>query len=309
MPPYLYVENQQVEELPTAYTAGNKMEKGYSGPFWREGKMSPSFDFHQVLPRFIEKANQFIENQKGEKPFFLYLPLAAPHTPWMPNPEYVGKSGAGEYGDFVQQVDASVGAVLKQLEKSGIAKNTIVIFASDNGPYWRADYIEKFNHTSAGEFRGMKGDAYEGGHRIPFFVRWPAQVKANTTSNATTSLANLLATCSDLTGIKATSEDTYSIMPILKGQAQEVKGQPGIVVSSSIGYFTVRKGDWKLIEGLGSGGFTEPQKIEQVKEGVNGQLYNLKSDPKEANDVFETNQEKVKELRNLLQEIKGYKKR
>ena len=309
MPPYLYVENQQVEELPTAYTAGNKMEKGYSGPFWREGKMSPSFDFHQVLPRFIDKANQFIENQKGEKPFFLYLPLAAPHTPWMPNPEYVGKSGAGEYGDFVQQVDASVGAILKQLEKSGIDKNTIVIFASDNGPYWRSDFIERFNHTSAGEFRGMKGDAYEGGHRIPFFVRWPAQVKANTISNATTSLANLLATCSDLTGIKATSEDTYSIMPILKGQAQEVKGQPGIVVSSSIGYFTVRKGDWKLIEGLGSGGFTEPQKIEQVKEGVNGQLYNLKSDPKEANDVFETNQEKVKELRNLLQEIKGYKKR
>lgn len=113
----------------------------------------------------------------------------------------------------------------------------------------------------------MKGDAYEGGHRIPFFVRWPAEVKANTVSNATTSLANLLATCGDLTGIKATSEDTYSIMPILKGKTQEIKGQPGIVVSSSIGYLTIRKGDWKLIEGLGSGGFTEPQKIEQVKGG------------------------------------------
>ena len=227
----------------------------------------------------------------------------------MPNPEYIGKSGAGEYGDFVQQVDASVGAVLKQLEKLGIAKNTIVIFASDNGPYWRSDYIDRFNHASAGEFRGMKGDAYEGGHRIPFFVRWPAQVKANTTSNATTSLANLLATCGDLTGIKVTSEDTYSIMPILKGQTKEIQGQPGIVVSSSIGYLTVRKGDWKLIEGLGSGGCTEPQKIEQVKEGVNGQLFNLKSDPKEANDVFESNKEKVQELRILLQEIKGYKKR
>ena len=139
------------------------------------------------------------------------------------------------------------------------------------------DYIERFNHASAGEFRGMKGDAYEGGHRIPFFVRWPAEVKANTVSNATTSLANLLATCGDLTGIKATSEDTYSIMPILKGQTKEIKGQPGIVVSSSIGYLSIRKGDWKLIEGLGSGGFTEPQKIEQVKEGVNGQLFNLKS--------------------------------
>jgi hypothetical protein len=309
MPPYLYLENQQVEEQPTAYTAGNKMEKGYSGPFWREGKMSPSFDFHQVLPRFIDKAKQFIGNQTGEKPFFLYLPLAAPHTPWMPNPAYIGKSGAGEYGDFVQQVDASVGDVLRQLEKSGMDKNTIVIFASDNGPYWRSDYIERFNHRSAGEFRGMKGDAFEGGHRIPFFVRWPGHIKANSTSDATTSLANLLATCSDLTGIKATSEDTYSILPILKGQTKEIKGQPGIVVSSSIGYISIRKGDWKLIEGLGSGGFTEPQKIDQVKEGVNGQLFNLKIDPKEIQDVFETNKDKVHELRILLEEIKGLKKR
>jgi len=309
MPPYLYLENQQVEEQPTAYTAGNKMEKGYSGPFWREGKMSPSFDFHQVLPRFIDKAKQFIGNQTGEKPFFLYLPLAAPHTPWMPNPAYIGKSGAGEYGDFVQQVDASVGDVLRQLEKSGMDKNTIVIFASDNGPYWRSDYIERFNHRSAGEFRGMKGDAFEGGHRIPFFVRWPGHIKANSTSDATTSLANLLATCSDLTGIKATSEDTYSILPILKGQTKEIKGQPGIVVSSSIGYLSIRKGDWKLIEGLGSGGFTEPQKIDQVKEGVNGQLFNLKIDPKETQDVFETNKDKVHELRILLEEIKGLKKR
>jgi arylsulfatase A-like enzyme len=285
------------------------MEKGYSGPFWREGKMSPSFDFHQVLPRFIEKANHFISSQKNDKPFFLYLPLAAPHTPWMPNPEYIGKSGAGEYGDFVQQVDASVGAILKQLEKQDIAKNTIVIFASDNGPYWRSDYIERFNHKSAGEFRGMKGDAFEGGHRIPFFVRWPAQVKPNSISNVTTSLANLLATCSDLTGIKATSEDTYSIMPILKSQTKEIKGQPGIVISSSIGYLTIRKGDWKLIEGLGSGGFTEPQKIEQSKQEVNGQLFNLKTDPKEEHDLFESNKEKVLELRTLLKEIKDYKKR
>ena len=309
MPPYLYLENQKVEEQPTAYTPGNKMEKGYSGPFWREGKMSPSFDFHQVLPRFIQKANQFISNQKNNKPFFLYLPLAAPHTPWMPNPEYLGKSGAGEYGDFVQQVDASVGAILKQLEKSGLSKNTIVIFASDNGPYWRSDYIERFNHKSAGEFRGMKGDAFEGGHRIPFFVRWPAQIKSNSISNVTTSLANLLATCGDLTGIKATSEDTYSIMPILKGQSKEIIGQPGIVVSSSIGYLMIRKGDWKLIEGLGSGGFTEPQKIDQSKQDVNGQLFNLKNDPKEEHDLFESNKEKVQELRTLLKEIKGYKKR
>ncbi|MEZ4903583.1 MAG: arylsulfatase [Spirosomataceae bacterium] len=166
MPPYCYAENHQLVEQPTAYTEGRNLDSGYTGPFWRAGKISPSFDFYGVLPTFIDKATAFLKKQSKSKPFFLYLPLAAPHTPWMPTQNYVGKSKAGEYGDFVQQVDAAVGTVLKTLEASGLAENTIVIFTSDNGPFWRENFTERFNHRAAGILRGMKGDAFEGGHRV-----------------------------------------------------------------------------------------------------------------------------------------------
>ncbi|WP_338868197.1 arylsulfatase [Spirosoma sp. SC4-14] len=312
MPPYCYLENQKLTQQPTAYTKGNKLESGYTGPFWREGKMAPSFDFYDVLPTFIQKANAFLKQQKADKPFFLYLPLAAPHTPWVPKKEYTGKSKAGEYGDFVQQVDAAVGEVLRTLESSGLADNTVVMFASDNGPYWRENFVKQFNHKAAGGFRGMKGDAFEGGHRIPLIVRWPGKVKAGSVSNATTTLANLMATCKDILGSPNgiyTPEDSYSILPVLLGETEQVANQPAVVHSSSIGFYAIRKGDWKLIEGLGSGGFTEPKELKpQVGDPI-GQLYNLATDPAESQNLYVQNPEKVNELTRLLTAIKQSKTR
>lgn len=307
MPPYCYLENQQLVEQPTAYTNGNALTTGFTGPFWREGRMAPSFDFHGVLTRFVDKAIQFLKQQSSAKPFFLYLPMAAPHTPWMPTKAYVGKSKAGEYGDFVQQVDAAVGQVLQTLEQSGLAGNTVVLFASDNGPYWREAFVRQFDHRAAGPFRGMKGDAFEGGHRIPFVVRWPGRVKAGSVSNATTTLANLMATCKDIVGDKTPAfvpEDSYSILPVLLSKAGQVPRQPAVVHSSSAGYFAIRKGDWKLIEGLGSGGFTEPQKIKPADGAPTGQLYNLATDPAEQTDLYQQHPEKVKELRGLLTKLR-----
>jgi arylsulfatase A len=310
MPPYCYLENQKLTEIPTAYTTGNKLESGYTGPFWREGRMAPSFDFYGVLPTFVQKAKDFITRQSKSKPFFLYIPLAAPHTPWVPTKDYKGKSKAGEYGDFVQQTDAAVGEILKTLETSGFSENTIVIFASDNGPYWRQNFVEMFNHRAAAQFRGMKGDAFEGGHRIPFIVRWPHKVKAGSVSNATTTLANLMATCADVLKSKDAAfvtEDSYSILPILLGKTKTVPDQPAVVHSSSIGYFAIRKGDWKLIVGLGSGGFTEPRDIKPTVGKPTGQLYNLATDISETKDVYEQYPDKVQELTLLLEEIKQSK--
>ncbi|MBL7814126.1 MAG: arylsulfatase [Saprospiraceae bacterium] len=307
MPPYCYLENHKLTELPTAYTKGNKLESGYTGPFWREGKMSPSFNFQEVLPTFTEKANDFLKKQSKNKPFFLYLPFAAPHTPWVPKDNYKGKSKAGEYGDFVQQVDDAVGHVLHTLDSLGLSDNTIVVFASDNGPYWREDFVKRYNHSASGGYRGMKGDAFEGGHRIPFIVRWKGKVKAGTTSNAITTLANLIATCADILGIKDEkykAQDSYSILPILLGQAEQVAHQEAVVHSSSIGFFAIRKGDWKLIEGLGSGGFTVPKEIKPKAGEATGQLYNLATDKKEEHNVYDKYPEKVKELRELLSDIK-----
>lgn len=312
MPPYGFVENMNFEEPITSYTKGQKPDTGYAGAFWRGGKMSPHFDFYDVIPSFERHANDFIKKQTSAKPFFLYLPFPAPHTPWVPASSAQGKSKVGEYGDFVQQLDATVGKLMHTLDSMGMSKNTIIVFTSDNGPYWRSDYISKYNHKAAGEFRGMKGDVYEAGHRVPFIVKWPGKVKPGTVSNATTSLANLYATSADIVGATAKvemPEDSYSIMSVLLGKSNAVEGQPAITVSSSIGFLMIRQGDWKLIQGLGSGGFTQPKQIKPVPGGPTGQLFNLKDDPKEEHDLFLERPDKVKELSEMLNRLKQAKSR
>jgi arylsulfatase A-like enzyme len=307
MPPYVYLENDKLIEQPTGYTKGNKLESGYTGPFWREGLMAPSFDFYDVLPFFTRKANDFISKQKNSKdPFFLYFAMPAPHTPWMPGKNYVGKSKAGEYGDYVQEVDDAVGIVMHLLDSLGMSKNTMVVFTSDNGPYWRENFIQQFDHKAAGEFRGMKGDAFEGGHRVPLIVRYPGKVQPGTVSGVATTLANFMSTCADLIGNhseKFETEDSYSILPILTGKANTIPDQEAIVNISSKGTLDIRKGSWKLITKLGSGGFTVPVDVKPEPGGPIGQLYNLDTDIHEDHNLYNENPEKVKELMELLKKI------
>lgn len=307
MPPYCYVENQTLTELPTDSTAGSSLDSGYTGAFWRPGKKAPSFDFLNVFPSFVSKARQYIDTREPGTPFFLYLPLPAPHTPWLPDAAHRGRSGAGEYGDFVQQVDAAVGELLSALSKKGMAENTLVIFTSDNGPFWREAHAAEFGHRAAGPFRGMKADAYEGGHRIPFIARWPGHIAPGAASDATTTLANLMATCADLVGERSarySTEDSYSLLPVLTGKAQRVAREVAVVHSASNGALAIRSGDWKLIEGLGSGGFTEPREMAASAGGPAGQLYNLADDPGETTNLYQQFPAKVAELSQLLGEIK-----
>jgi arylsulfatase A len=308
MPPYVYLENDKLTEQPTSYTKGNKLESGYTGPFWREGLMAPSFDFFDVLPYFTRKANDYIvKESKSANPFFLYFAMPAPHTPWVPTKGYTGTSKAGEYGDYVQEVDAAVGKILHTVDSLGIAKNTIIVFTSDNGPYWRENFVQQFDHKAAGEFRGMKGDAFEGGHRVPMIVRYPGTVKAGTVSNVTTTLANLMSTCADLINIhsaKFETEDSYSILPVLTGKANSIADQPAIVNISSKGTYDIRKGSWKLITKLGSGGFTVPAQVQPKPGEAIGQLYNLETDIHEDHNLYDQYPEKVKELTDLLEQIK-----
>jgi arylsulfatase A len=309
MPPYCYLQNDRLTELPTGYTKGNKEESDYTGPFWREGLMVPSFDFYDVLPYFTRKANDFIETHaSSSKPFFLYFAMPAPHTPWVPSKNYAGTSKVGVYGDYVLEVDDAVGKVLHVLDSMGLSKNTLVVFASDNGPYWRENYIKLYDHKAAGEFRGMKGDAYEGGHRVPLIVRYPGKVKPGTTSNVTTTLANLMATCADLIGnhsAKFETEDSYSIMPLLTGKSTTIADQPAIVNISSKGTYDIRKGQWKLITKLGSGGFTIPAEMKPKPGEPIGQLYNLETDIHEDHNLYNAYPDKVKELTVLLEKIQN----
>ncbi|WP_018631114.1 sulfatase family protein [Niabella aurantiaca] len=309
MPPYCYLENDRLTEGLTAYTPGNKPDTGYTGAFWRAGLQSPSFDFYKVLPIFTGKAVHFIrERSRSGQPFFLYFPMPAPHTPWMPERAHRGRSGAGDYGDYIQEVDAMVGRILAVLDSTGLAQNTLVVFTSDNGPYWRGNFVKKYNHRAAGPYRGMKGDAFEGGHRVPFIVRYPARVRPGTVSKATITLASLMATCADLTGAHDPAfetEDSYSIAPVLLGQSDTVAVQPAIVNISSKGFYDIRKGPWKLIAGLGSGGFSIPSIIKETAGLPAGQLYNLETDIGEIQNVYERYPQKVKELSALLEQIKA----
>jgi arylsulfatase A-like enzyme len=203
-------------------------------------------------------------------------------------------------------VDTEVGKILKTLTELGLDENTVVFFTSDNGPFWKPPFIEKFGHRAAADFRGMKADAFEGGHRVPFIVRWPGKIKPDTQCSETTVLTNLLATCSGIVNQNlATSEgeDSFSILPLLLGKTKDYIRPEALIQHSSRGYFVVRQGDWKLITGLGSGGFSQPERI-QPKEGeAPEQLYNLKNDQAETTNVYDQNPEKVKELTAILKKF------
>lgn len=304
MPPYCFLENDRLSSPMTDQTPGNNPANGTSGAFWRPGLMAKGFDFQNVTPTFTEKAIAFVKKQSSsKKPFFLYLPFPSPHTPWLPSKEFRGSSQAGEYGDFVNMVDAEVGKVLQALKETGQADNTIVFFTSDNGPFWHTEFIERFNHHSAYIYRGMKADAYEGGHRIPLIVRWPQKIKAGSVCDEAINLTGLLATCSEIVDKKLAvneGEDSFSILPLLTGRNKEYAGPEALIQHSSRGYFVVRKGEWKLILGLGSGGFSKPELV-QPKPGEDaGQLYNLREDIAETKNLWSQFPGKVKELSGIL---------
>lgn len=309
IPPYCYLENHQLVERPTDKTEGNDLDKGFMEAFWREGGMAPDFDFYDVLPNFTRRAVRYIEAQAGQRePFFLYLPLAAPHTPWVPTAEYAGSSGAGLYGDFVQMIDAQVGKILQALEDHGLAENTLFVFTSDNGPYWIARDTARYGHRATAHFRGMKGDIWEGGHRVPYIARWPGEIPPGTTSDALTSITHLLATAADLLGLADPNqfgEDSYSILPVLKGETAYVPGQSGIVMHSSNAHFAWREGDWKYIEKRGSGGFSSPVAFD-VRLGEHSvQLYNLKDDPAENENLQFRHPERVRQMQLRLDQARG----
>jgi len=307
--PYMYLENNLPDEAPTAFTKGNALDAKpwATGAFWREGQMAPSFSFEDVLPTFTRKAVDFIHEQKGaEKPFFLYFPMNAPHTPWVPVDDFKGSSAINEYGDFVQMVDNQIGQVLQSIKENGFEENTIVVFTSDNGGFWAPEFIEKFNHRSNYTFRGMKSDVHEGGHHIPFVIKWPGKVKAASISAQTISLTDFFATVQNLFDADSEKpEDSFSILPIILGEKETIIRAP-VIHHSGSGKFGLRDGDWKYIEGLGSGGFTEPKFPEPKPGEPEGQLYNLKTDLQEQENLYLAHPEKVEELKRKLIEIRGY---
>ncbi len=304
MAPYVYVENGK----PTAIPVNITENKGkYS--WWRKGPTSPDFVHEDVTPNFFRKAIGFVnENASKKKPFFLYLALPSPHTPILPTKEWQEKSGLNPYGDFIMMIDDYVGQLVSQIEKSEISNNTLIVFTSDNGcsPAAKIDELVAKGHQPSYIYRGHKADIFEGGHRVPFIVKWPTQIAVNSKSDQTICTTDFMATAAEITNYQLKdneAEDSYSMLPLINGSFTGNIFREATVHHSINGSFAIRKGDFKLILCPDSGGWSYPKPgkdNEIIAKLPNMQLYNLKSDPNERFNLVNTNSKKVEELKNLL---------
>jgi len=310
--PYCYIRNGKVIQSPISYTEGKDQDRDGRGVFWRPGKMSPGFDFYRVLPTFVDSACQYINNHSDRaNPFFIYLPLPSPHTPWLPAKEYEGKSGAGRYGDYVAMVDDMIGRVLETVKNRNLEENTLIIVTSDNGSDWRPSDIVETGHHANYIYKGRKADIYEAGHRIPFIARWKGIIPAGTKSNEVMCTTDLMATLGGMLNKVlpgGSAEDSYNLWPAFINKVSYTPIREATIHHSLDGFFSIRKGKWKLTPYLGSGGFSQP-KIIVPKEGETpGTLYDIETDPLEKISLYKLYPDLVEELSQLLEKYKeqGY---
>ncbi|MEM8955068.1 MAG: arylsulfatase [Verrucomicrobiota bacterium] len=320
MSPYCWIEERRVVDLPELESPENR-----DGLYMNqvEGVMSEGFALVDVLPRIAQKTADVIQAARdGEAPFFCYVPLTSPHLPVVPTLEATGKSEAGAYGDFVVATDQALATILEALDESGQTDDTLVIFSSDNGGLFhswrfradddggkapkskRGEETAKFGHQSNAHWRGTKADIYEGGHRVPFLVRWPAGAPAGRVVDALVELTDLYATVADLVGQSGqgtSGMDSFSLLSLITGETTE-SPRPFAVHHSLAGLFALRKGDWKFIEGRGSGGFTRPRHI--PGEERTGQLYHLGEDDQERVNRYGEESDLVLELRETLDRVR-----
>lgn len=326
MSPFCYIENDHPVHLPILDQP--RMQTEFISV--DEGVRSPDFSIYGVMPRLAGEAVGYIERhakQNAKQPFFLYAPLTAPHLPLVPNEEYRGTSSAGHYGDFVIETDAFVGAILETLDRTGFAENTLVIFTSDNGglyhawdaresddvqyykPSARGRYVREFGHQGNAHLRGTKADIWEGGHRVPFVVRWPGKTPRDAVSTELIELTDLLATCAAIVGAKLPSDaggDSRNALPAFLTAKPAEPVRDYAVHHSLWGTFALRQGPWKMIPQRGSGGFTYPKELDPAKVGGSlGQLYDLAHDPSETQNVWDDNPEVVARLTELLARVQA----
>ncbi|WP_220763923.1 arylsulfatase [Flavobacterium sp. UMI-01] len=308
-----YLENDRVLEPPTLFTK-KKLDvtpRTYrmTPPYETEKKkgyveVAPSFNDELVLETLTNKAVEYIgksaADYKKGKPFFLYLPLTSPHLPHCTHPDFQGKSNCGNYGDFMQETDYRVGQVLDALKANGLEENTLVLFSSDNGAETNYEYQKKtYQHYSCMNFKGGKRDIYEGGHRVPFLMRWPKVIKAGSKVDEPVCQTDYLATIAEIVGAKLpdnAAEDSYSLLPLMKSPKNTKIADKYVINHSFTGHFAIREGKWKLNMLRGSGGSLAPVMIEPKAGEAPFELYDLDKDPGETKNLYFEHPEVVKRL-------------
>ena len=311
-PPYVYIENDHFTQVPA-----QKQEKLGFPRYLREGDKAENFNFETAWENLLNKAESLIDGRPADKPMFMYFALPSPHKPVWPDSRFVGKTELGAYGDFVHQTDYLIGRVVEKLKAAGMEENTLLIVTSDNGSFmYRLNEsdgpdhlidasVEGFypkNHTANYIYRGTKADVWEGGHRVPFLVRWPAAIKKGQIKSQTICTTDFLATFADLLNVNLSEnegEDSFSFLPLLRANDAEFSRAP--VVNHSIsGTFAIRKGDYKLVLGNGSGGREAPRGKEWEKPYT---MFDLGKDISEKTDIIDQNQELAKSMEEALKTI------
>ncbi|MCM2374629.1 sulfatase family protein [Aporhodopirellula aestuarii] len=294
-PPYVYIRDGELTAFPSLAQPANDFPA-----YLRKGERSPDLVMENVLDDIAREADRYIDSRVTEdKPFFLYVPLTGPHKPVLPHPRFRGTTELGPYGDFVAQVDETVGQILQSIDDAKVRENTIVIFTSDNGSFMRCTDNPKFvdhvedetqqeyradHHRANGVYRGTKADIWEAGHRVPFFVRWPGHANPGSVSDQTICLTDVFATLADVIQAEIgpkSADDSYSFLDALSGQPIT---RPPVIHHSVAGMFAIRDGKWKLVLGNGSGGREQPRGVADQRPY---QLFDLSTDIAEKNNVID----------------------
>jgi arylsulfatase A len=309
-PPYAWVENDKFLDYPTTELIDSTMPHDPNEGTWefRPGPSLENWDPYKVLPTLTLKAKEWINKQNVNKPFFLYFALPSPHAPIIPNDEFIGTSNAGAYGDFMVQTDWVVGEVLKTLKQNGLEENTIVIFTSDNGPeryaFARAG---KYGHFSMGDFRGLKRDIWEGGHHVPFIVKWPNHIKSGTVSPEVISQVDIMATIGELLGVEVPEDaapDSYSFVPVLLERDYPKPLREATVHNTYADKWAIRKENWLYINTQDGEHSKMPDSFKKLRNyqdfDAKALLFDLKNDPEQRKNLYLEETVKAKELEELL---------
>ena len=305
-PPYAWRENEHLIGKLTSQMKRGTMVGVSAGPAVAD------WDFSKVLLEYGRRCAEYVRGRKEkQQPFFLYFPMPSPHTPIAPGGKFKGISKITPYADFLVETDWAVGEILKALEDIDQVENTVVIFTCDNGTSPKANFaqLNTANVHLNENWRGWKADAYEGGHRVPFIVRWPGRIKEGTRSEQTISLADIMATCADVIGSKLpanAAEDSVSLLPVLTGKKVEGSLHDLVIHHSISGHFAVRMGKWKLLLCRGSGGWSPPRENEAARKKLPMlQLYDLENDPRETENLHDKYPDRVEKLVNALAKALG----
>lgn len=313
---YAFVDGDRVPNPPGDIRDRAKLPQHSWSFDCRAGVVADDFDFEEVDLVFLEKSQRFIEQHvatKPDQPFFLFHSAQAVHLPSFPAKRFHGSSGAGPHGDFISEFDWIVGQLMTTLEEQGVAKNTLVVVTSDNGPEvgTAIQMRLQFQHDGARPWRGLKRDQWEGGHRVPFIARWPGRVPAGSVSEETICQTDLVHTCAAIIGAElpnASAEDSFDVTPALFGQQYARPLRPFTVHQTMRLGLAIRQGKWKYLDHKGSAGNNYQSgnlrqfAIDDRSGDLPAQLFDLKADPGETQNLFAERPKIVAKLKKLLDE-------